>query len=291
MYTRRLVAWFIWRRISTNCKLACFGNLARVVCENCKMRLFDISLKQLSGYLAVVMIFPSMSFLTETVMIISSDKCRRGWHGTVMCSSTTQGRHLRHLLSTFHHCNLTPPPPPSVQDIRRKQFSLVSIVCSLHCVDHQSKDTDGFLSQKLIIPKLKFCQPSVWYALNMCMYPGWVRKHIVREGLTLISTICVQSGNVSQRLTCAVSYAVRWHQPSFKHMLMHLMYIYRTIHNHMFCWTLSLIVVYMQKLPILQSWLLDIYKECCRCIFGHPCVLFVRCMLRPKLAVFSKNTE
>ena len=142
-------------------------------------------------------------------------RCRRGWHGTVMCSSTTQGRHLRHLLSTFHHCNLTPPPPPSVQDIRRKQFSLVSIACSLHCVDHQSKDTDEFLSQKLTIPKLKFCQPSVWYALNMCMYPGWVRKHIVREGLTLISTICVQSGNVSQRLTCAVSYAVRWHQPSF----------------------------------------------------------------------------
>ena len=216
MYTSRLVAWFIWSRISTNCKLACFGNLASVVCENCKMGLFDLLLKQLSGYLAVVMIFPSLCFFDWNCddHIIETGAAG-GWHGTVMCSSTTQGRHLRHLLSTFHHCNLTPPPPPSVQDIRRKQFSLVSIACSLHCVDHQSKDTDEFLSQKLTIPKLKFCQPSVWYALNMCMYPGWVRKHIVREGLTLISTICVQSGNVSQRLTCAVSYAVRWHQPSF----------------------------------------------------------------------------
>ena len=231
MYTSRLVAWFIWRRISTNCKLACFGNLASVVCENCKMGLFDILLKQLPGYLAVVMIFPSLSFFDWNC---DDHIIEAGAAGGGMCSCTTQGRHLRHLLSTFHHCNLTPPQPPSVQDIRRKQFSLVSIACSLHCVDHQSKDTDEFLSQKLTIPKLKFCQPSVWYALNMCMYPGWVRKHIVREGLTLISTICVQSGNVSQRLTCAVSYAVRWHQPSFKHMLMHLLYIYRTIHNHCF---------------------------------------------------------
>ena len=113
-------------------------------------------------------------FLTETVMIISSDRCCRGWQGTVMCSSTTQGRHLRHLLSTFHHCNLTPPPPPSVQDIRRKQFSRVSIVCSLHCVDHQSKDTDGPPRKNWLSPSYSFANQAYdMHWICVCILDGF----------------------------------------------------------------------------------------------------------------------